>query len=347
LAHIQAGGKELAILILIFSGIWPYTKQLITLVVWFLPPSMLSISKRGNILLWVDWLAKWSMIDIFVIVICIAAFRVSITSPENLGFLPNDFYAIDLLVVPMWGLYSNMTAQIISQVSSHYIIYYHRQIVNKATAAAEETASSEEKEDNDHDDDNDKLERSNPTSLFFDESKTVLEVKEEDDNKHYVLRTHAFRRPHRDNVNETLVVRNWVNYAMIFLGVILTVIVIAGCILPTFSIEILGIIGIAVESGQQFEQAITNHSVISIVQMLFDEAKFLDNAGDYIGITVLNCLFLCTVLIIPILQSICLILQWFFPLTTTQRTRMWVLNEILQDWQYIEVYIMALFVASW
>jgi hypothetical protein len=51
----QAGGKELAILILIFSGIWPYTKQLITLVVWFLPPSMLSISKRGSILLWVDW----------------------------------------------------------------------------------------------------------------------------------------------------------------------------------------------------------------------------------------------------------------------------------------------------
>jgi small-conductance mechanosensitive channel len=315
---------------------------------------MLSISKRGTILLWVDWLAKWSMIDIFVIVICIAAFRVSISSPENLGFLPDDFYAIDLLVVPMWGLYSNMIAQIISQVSSHYIIYYHRQIVNKATAEAEDAAVSEDKEkDNGRDDDNYKLERSNPNSLFFDESKAVLEVKDDDgsisrnNNKYFVLRTHAFRRPHRDNVNETLVVRNWVNYAMLFLGVILAVIVITGCILPTFSIEILGIIGIAVESGQQFEQAITNHSVISIVQMLFDEAKFLNHIGDYIGITVLNCLFLCTVLIIPILQSICLIFQWFLPLTTTQRTRMCVLNEILQDWQYIEVYIMALFVASW
>ena len=71
----NAGGRELAIMILVFSGIWPYTKQLITLVLWFLPPSRLSTSRRGSILLWLDWLAKWSMIDIFVLVISIAAFR--------------------------------------------------------------------------------------------------------------------------------------------------------------------------------------------------------------------------------------------------------------------------------
>ena len=31
----HAGGQELATLILLFSGIWPYTKQLITLALWF------------------------------------------------------------------------------------------------------------------------------------------------------------------------------------------------------------------------------------------------------------------------------------------------------------------------
>jgi uncharacterized paraquat-inducible protein A len=71
----NAGGRELAVMILIFSGIWPYTKQLMTLALWFLPPTSLSISRRGSILLWLDWLAKWSMIDIFVLVISIAAFR--------------------------------------------------------------------------------------------------------------------------------------------------------------------------------------------------------------------------------------------------------------------------------
>ncbi|KAL3919794.1 MAG: hypothetical protein SGILL_003576 [Bacillariaceae sp.] len=55
----NAGGKELAVLILIFSGIWPYTKQLMTLGLWFMPTSRVSISKRGSILLWLDCLAKW------------------------------------------------------------------------------------------------------------------------------------------------------------------------------------------------------------------------------------------------------------------------------------------------
>jgi hypothetical protein len=50
----EAGGEELAIIILIFSGIWPYTKQLMTLAVWFLPPDRLSVSKRESILLWCD-----------------------------------------------------------------------------------------------------------------------------------------------------------------------------------------------------------------------------------------------------------------------------------------------------
>lgn len=71
----QAGGKELAALILIFSGIWPYTKQLISLALWFLPPSWCSISRRGSIFLWLDTLAKWSIVDIFTLVVSIAAFR--------------------------------------------------------------------------------------------------------------------------------------------------------------------------------------------------------------------------------------------------------------------------------
>ena len=71
----NAGGKELAILILIFSGIWPYTKTLMTLSLWFIPPTKVSVTRRGSVLLWLDWLAKWSMIDIFVLVISIVAFR--------------------------------------------------------------------------------------------------------------------------------------------------------------------------------------------------------------------------------------------------------------------------------
>jgi len=102
----NAGGKELAIFILLFSGVWPYTKQLVTLALWFIPPGRVSVSKRGTIFLWLDALAKWSMVDIFVLVITVAGFRVSVQSPDK-GFLPPDFYSLDLLVIPMVCCHSN------------------------------------------------------------------------------------------------------------------------------------------------------------------------------------------------------------------------------------------------
>lgn len=73
-----AGGEELAILIFVTSLLWPYAKQLITLGLWFAPPASVSVSRRGSILLWLDALAKWSMIDIFVLIITIVSFRVSV-----------------------------------------------------------------------------------------------------------------------------------------------------------------------------------------------------------------------------------------------------------------------------
>jgi len=73
-----AGGYELAILVLIFSGIWPYTKQLISLALWFVSPNTLSSYRRGNIYLWLDFLAKWSMVDIFTLLISLIAFRVTV-----------------------------------------------------------------------------------------------------------------------------------------------------------------------------------------------------------------------------------------------------------------------------
>jgi hypothetical protein len=58
----KVGSKELAILMLLFSGVWPYTKQLITIALWLLPPRVVSVATRGSVLLWLDFLAKWSMI---------------------------------------------------------------------------------------------------------------------------------------------------------------------------------------------------------------------------------------------------------------------------------------------
>merc|ERR1719410_2072136 len=70
------------------------------------------------------------MVDIFVLIMSMIGFWVSITSPES-SALPKDLHSLDLVVVPVWGLYANLLAQLISQISSHVIIYYHHKIVQE------------------------------------------------------------------------------------------------------------------------------------------------------------------------------------------------------------------------
>ena len=310
----NAGGKELAILILVFSGIWPYTKQLITLVLWFTPTSWVPISRRGLMLVWLDWMAKWSMIDIFVLIICLAAFRVSVNSPSNLAFLPEGFYSLDLLVVPMWGLYANLIAQLVSQVSSHFVIHYHRKVAKRALDSYSKSIANHS-------------------------SKTREDQKE-------LLRTHQFGRPHRGE-EEKLIVRTWVNYTLISMVSSSAAFIIAGCIFPSFSIEVFGLLGVAVESGQESREAKTYHSVFTVIKLLFEQAKFLEIVKNYVGLGSFSVIFALTVLLVPIFQSLVLLGHWFVPMTMKQRLKMSVVVEILQAWQYAEVYVIAIFVASW
>lgn len=328
----NAGGRELAILILVFSGIWPYTKQIMTLVLWFLPPSRLSASRRGSILLWLDWLAKWSMIDIFVLVVSIAAFRVSITSP-NVGFLPEEFYSVDLLVIPLWGLYANMIAQLISQISSHFIIHYHRRIIDGYKARNTQPSDSTELVC-----DGGEQMSSNP---YVSSGKVC-----DSDNISQKLYMHKFGRPHRAE-EEKLVVQGWVNKALVISASCLVLLVLLGCLVPSFSLKVLGLVGVAVESGQGFEDANTDHTVFTVVKLLFEEARFVDSVGHWVGLGTLAVLLIFSVLIVPVIQCAALLRQWFVALTDLERTNLAIYIEILQAWQYAEVYLIAIFVASW
>ena len=329
----KAGGKELAILIGLFSGVWPYTKQLISLTLWFLPPRIVTVQRRGSIFLWLDTLGKWSMVDIFVLVISIAAFQVNIESPD-VAFLPEGFYSVSLFVIPLWGLYANMIAQLVSQVSSHFIIHYHRRIEENASVACDQIIGR--------------------SSTCITETSDVSqssegsardEVNDPSANK-VILRKHAFERPHRGSLDKVKV-RRGVSGSLIVVALVVIGLLIAGCIVPSLSVEVLGVLGVAVESGQEFNAAVTEFNVFSLVRLLFDEARFLDAPGDYIGLGTLGILFVMTILVVPILQTLTLARQWFAPLAQKQRTRMSILTEILEAWQYVEVYLLALVVSAW
>jgi hypothetical protein len=340
----NSGGKELALLIFVFSGIWPYTKQFLTFVLWFASPARVSVSRRGAILLWLDFWGKWSFVDVFVMVISIAAFRVSIASPDK-SFLPDGFYSVEMMVVPLWGLYANMIAQLISQISSHFVIHYHRRIVANAQQSKGDAVSIAMPPTRVMNLDDDPKRN----SIITDAPESSFHVSYEasiDNRSRQALCKHQFSRPHRGET-EKLVVRKGVN-ALYLCGLFsLVLLVIVGCSLPSFSLEFFGLVGVAVEFGQDFEAATSDQSIFSAIRLLMDEARFLGTASAKVGLFSMSVVFLMTILFVPIFQAIALTRQWFFSATPQQRARMEVVIETLSAWQYAEVYLLAVFVSSW
>jgi len=335
----KAGAVELALLIVVFSGIWPYTRILFSFVMWFVPPKSVSVSRRGSILSWLDSLAKWSMVDIFAFVVSLVGFRMSITSP-TMGFLPEDIYNVELFIQPLWGLYANMIAQLIAQISSHFIIHYHRRVVNEAEAillteknessidiALVPTASME-----------DSISLSPKSEICNDE---------DNEERTYQLCNYEYTRLHRDDPNDKLTVRSSTNYLVFGTAGLLCVLLILGCSLPTFSVEVLGLLGLMIEAGQDFNPSITMFSVFTIPVFIMSQAQIMQSNAQTIGLLIFSFLFVFCVFIAPLLQTIALVYLWYRPMTDKTRLKVLVYIEILSAWQYCEVFVISVVFAAW
>lgn len=125
------------------------------------------------------------------------------------------------------------------------------------------------------------------------------------------------------------------------------VLIICGCVLPSFSLEVIGLVGVAVQSGQSSEETSTSHNLFSIVKLLSDQASFLGTTSDYVGLVSLAAILIFTVLIAPLLQVLFLMMRWFVPMEKQRKYRNFIFTEALQAWQYMEVYIFAVIVTTW
>lgn len=68
----KSGAYLVGIVLVLLSGVWPYVKNVIMLVAWFVP---MSLQQRSSLLKNLTRLAKWSLVDVFVIVIVLVGLR--------------------------------------------------------------------------------------------------------------------------------------------------------------------------------------------------------------------------------------------------------------------------------
>lgn len=206
-----------------------------------------------------------------------------------------------------------MLAQLVSQISSHIIIHYHKKTIQAATRAQEEEWGI---------------------------------LTDEPTNEPGMLRKHCFMLDYEAS-SKRAIVNDWVNWVLLTVLVALAVLVTLGCTLPSFSIEILGLLGLAVESGNEFEQAKTYYSVFSLAQLIMDEARYLGDTSSYLGLGTLASLLVLTVFIVPFGQTASLLVEWFVAISPKRRYLNGIVNEILSAWQYMEVFVLSVIITSW
>jgi len=125
----------LALMIAFFSGCWPYFKLILMLVCWYLPTKFLSSTRRYAVLQFLDVYGKWSLVDTYVLVLMMVAFRFHIDDTYGVPEVHEIFDkaqasgSLTVYVQPSWEFSAFLVATLLSLVLGHVMCGCHRFVV--------------------------------------------------------------------------------------------------------------------------------------------------------------------------------------------------------------------------
>mmetsp|Transcript_4361 Transcript_4361/g.10224 ORF Transcript_4361/g.10224 Transcript_4361/m.10224 type:complete len:2166 (-) Transcript_4361:131-6628(-) len=280
----QHGGAEMVIMLWAFTGVWPYIKIMLSLAMWMIPPSRLSVSRRGRILLWIDALANLSIVDIFTLIVGVALLLVFIGGPDDSYTGDDALYSLKAVVVPRAGCYCIVIAQRISRASSRFLLEYHEQAIQEATRIHEQAKRRKALEAHDgsgalhapspHSDSDEEEESSPLHQRHHDDDREAPSVPSADES-HAAASAAAAKKEQR----------KWGIIGAYFAAfTIVIVFVIGATFAPSISIDATSIGGLTIESDQSLDQVVGSYGVFLVVSGLLLKARFVfDERIDYIG----------------------------------------------------------------
>ena len=123
----NSGAWPLALLVVVASCAWPVLKNLVLFYCWFAPSTLISKHFKHFLLEQLDWIGKWSLLDVYVVVIVVAALKVtvSINQLEVFSKFPQDFVTLNFIGTPNEGTILLSIAACSSLIVNHIIIYYN------------------------------------------------------------------------------------------------------------------------------------------------------------------------------------------------------------------------------
>ncbi|KAH9254574.1 hypothetical protein BASA81_007331 [Batrachochytrium salamandrivorans] len=305
----NSGAYPLAVIIALASGAWPYGKQILLLFAWLAPSTILHPLSRGRLLEVLDMLGKWSMIDIYVLVIMMVAFRFYLTSSmvESLTLLPSDVVEVNVVVGAGWGMYGFCLGAMGSLLVNHVMVWYNRKIIRADEDFQDAILGT----------------------LVKDLRTPRIPL-----SKHRFNILDAEGRPYRFSA----VVRILVVFSMglVFLAMII------GCAVETITFTFRGVAGLAINLIDP-ESGVSTQSVMSIGAGMISGAK--QDAATLLGVIFLQILYVLFSLILPLILIIVLLVIWLVPLTLREQILLYFVAEVLSAWEACIILIIS-FVAA-
>lgn len=120
----SGGAWLIAILVIGLSGVWPFVKLGMLLYAWLAPASMLQMSRRSEMLIFLDEYGKYSLVDSWLAILALCAFDIKWSS---------DDVAINVTPVPMLPFFTFVIASVLSLILGHIATVFNR----RALAAAD------------------------------------------------------------------------------------------------------------------------------------------------------------------------------------------------------------------
>lgn len=144
------GARLVAIVIMFSSLFWPYIKILATSICWVAPPTKISVQTRGWLFQTLNKLNKWSMMDVFALIMRILIFDKRFVSPDiqlnnneiiSLSTDDEKLYDIWMEYTVLFGLYLNLFSQLVMQLSSEVIVNTHDKSIRAQLAEIDQGIS--------------------------------------------------------------------------------------------------------------------------------------------------------------------------------------------------------------
>ena len=273
---------------------------------------------RGEILHMLDLAGTCSLIDLYVLAMCILAFRIHVESP-GLAEVASEFYLFDVVVTPVAGLYAFIAGVCLSILLNYIALTLHRKTLKDVGAPLEYNAGRI-------------MPAATPRLTLL--GLMCAEAQEKQQKEEFLL---------GESSNKLCVCL--IQILLLFAMLIGTIVVfIAGSLVTSFDFKVYGVLQYAIDIGASGSSLREYSLLSSIVEMAGSGG--LDRYGGWLGTYFIAGIYGCFSFVVPLLVLLTTVVQLLAPMTLRQQKRALVISEALSAWSALKVFVMAVYVGA-